>query len=332
VYSFISGTTVTLTAGTGTALIYIDASGTMTVGTSTLTLSCSLGCGALNGISAFPQDSIPLSTWTATNGVWDNAGGTDRRAAFSQKRVQAGTGIIVTEVGNVTQIAVDTAAINPPLIAQCNTSDPINYYIRRETFDGGGISGDGVGYGWTTNGGLTRLASPANRTGVVNLASTTGAGSVLMLEGAGQGRTMAPLSSTADFYFRFEFQLSGAIDGAMFTGLSDTQGTIAAANQVGLRWTGGDGANLRFVYCVAGSCTTSDSGVPNGDTNYHALLIKRISNGAATLCVDSCGSAVTLTLPTVAMSPAFRASHTTTAVNVRVDDWLGCMKQPRTNF
>jgi hypothetical protein len=82
VSSITASAVATLSGGTGTAYIYVDSNGLLTVGHA-LSLACSSGCRALSGIAAFPADSIPLFTWTATNGVWDDSGGSDLRAVFA---------------------------------------------------------------------------------------------------------------------------------------------------------------------------------------------------------------------------------------------------------
>src|ERR1035438_9423741 len=64
--AFTGSTSATISGGTGTAFIYIDSSGNLTVGHN-LTVVCSSGCVAVAGITAFPSDSVPLFTWTATN-------------------------------------------------------------------------------------------------------------------------------------------------------------------------------------------------------------------------------------------------------------------------
>jgi hypothetical protein len=109
VYSFTQGATVTLSAGTGTAYFYIDSAGNLTAGHN-LTVTCSSGCTASAGITAFPPNSIPLFTWPATSGSW-NPAGADWRAFLSAKAVAAGTGIITIEAGAQTQIGIDSAAV-----------------------------------------------------------------------------------------------------------------------------------------------------------------------------------------------------------------------------
>jgi hypothetical protein len=84
--SFASPATITVSAGTGTARIYIDGSTTppaLHVRASGLTVGCSgMNCTTDTG-TAFPSNSIALYTWTATNGIWDPTGGQDFRAILS---------------------------------------------------------------------------------------------------------------------------------------------------------------------------------------------------------------------------------------------------------
>jgi hypothetical protein len=116
VYTFVSAAAVTLTAGTGVAYIYVDANGTLTVGHN-LTLSCASSCTAAPGTAAFPVNSIPIYTWTATGGVWDTTGGLDKRALLSGKILSAGTGIVTVDTGSNTNIAIDSAAVPAYLTA-----------------------------------------------------------------------------------------------------------------------------------------------------------------------------------------------------------------------
>jgi hypothetical protein len=109
VFSVTQGATVTLNSGTGTAYFYIDPAGNLTVGHN-LALTCSPGCVASSGITAFPVNAIPLFTWQSTNGSW-NAAGVDWRAFLAAKTLAAGPGIITVEAGSQTQIAVDSAAV-----------------------------------------------------------------------------------------------------------------------------------------------------------------------------------------------------------------------------
>jgi hypothetical protein len=110
VSSIVASSTITLSAGTGTAYLYIDPSGVLTVGHN-LTLTCSTGCTAVTGVTSFPVGSIPLFSWTATNGVWDSSGGIDRRAFLSTRNISAGAGMVALDLGTQTVVAVDSATV-----------------------------------------------------------------------------------------------------------------------------------------------------------------------------------------------------------------------------
>jgi hypothetical protein len=60
-YSLTACPNIGLASGTGMACVYMSSGGILTVGHN-LTLSCSAGCTALSGITAFPVNSIPLFT------------------------------------------------------------------------------------------------------------------------------------------------------------------------------------------------------------------------------------------------------------------------------
>jgi hypothetical protein len=121
VYSFGSGATATISAGSGSALVYVSSSGVLTVG-SNLTVGCSSGCTALSGAASFPADAIPVFTWSATNGTWDVSGGADLRAFLSSKSVTAGTGITTAEISGKTQLSVDTTVVGLRVAAPATSS------------------------------------------------------------------------------------------------------------------------------------------------------------------------------------------------------------------
>jgi hypothetical protein len=99
-----------VSAGTGTLYLYVDASGALAAGHN-LTLTCSGVCGAVSGVTAFPVGAIPLFTWTATNGLWDINGGSDKRAFLSTRSLGSGTGIVALDTGTQTLVAVDSATV-----------------------------------------------------------------------------------------------------------------------------------------------------------------------------------------------------------------------------
>jgi hypothetical protein len=111
--------TITISAGSGTLYLYVDAGGNLVAGHN-VTLSCAGVCGAVSGVTAFPVGSIPLYTWTATSGTWDTSGGIDQRAVLSTRNVTTGAGLVATETGGQTVITVDTAVL--PLVTTYSVS------------------------------------------------------------------------------------------------------------------------------------------------------------------------------------------------------------------
>jgi hypothetical protein len=150
VYTVTNGSTLNLTSGTGTIYLYIDPSGALTAGHN-LTLSCAGGCAAVSGISAFPAGSIPLFTWTATNGFWDTNGGNDRRAFLSTRNLSAGAGIVALDTGSQTVVAVDAATVPSYLAATAMLafSSILPGVCGESTFAlPGANAGDSIAPGW----------------------------------------------------------------------------------------------------------------------------------------------------------------------------------------
>jgi hypothetical protein len=111
VYSFASVGSVTVSAGTGLAYIYVSSAGALTIGHN-ITANCTAGCIALSGVTSFPADAIPLFTWSASSGTWDAAGAVDQRALLSSKSIVASTGLTSTESSGKTVVAVDTTVVS----------------------------------------------------------------------------------------------------------------------------------------------------------------------------------------------------------------------------
>lgn len=109
VHTFTQRAAATITAGSGTAYLYIATSGVVTIGHSGLTIRCD-HCAVAENVKGFPADCVPLWTWTASGGKWD-AAGLDRRAALGRERVTGGSGLVATESGGSTQLAVDAAVL-----------------------------------------------------------------------------------------------------------------------------------------------------------------------------------------------------------------------------
>lgn len=108
VHAFTASAVATLSAGTGTAYFYVSKDGVLTVGHN-LTVSCA-GC-VQEPATSFPSGSVPLFTWTATNGAWDASGGTDWRAFLSNHPVTVGTGLVGVDAGGQTLVSVNTAVV-----------------------------------------------------------------------------------------------------------------------------------------------------------------------------------------------------------------------------
>jgi hypothetical protein len=62
-------------------------------------------------VTSFPAGAIPLFTWTATNGLWNINGGSDKRAFLSTRSLGSGTGIMALDTGTQTVVAVDSATV-----------------------------------------------------------------------------------------------------------------------------------------------------------------------------------------------------------------------------
>src|SRR5579871_6272189 len=122
-FSFTSPASATIAAGSGTAFIYVDSGGNLIVGHN-MTVTCSAGCQAVSPITAFPADSLPLFTWTATNGTWDGAGGTDRRAFQSTTNLSAGTGLLGSTASGRTTISIDPTLVGTLSPVPSTSSSP----------------------------------------------------------------------------------------------------------------------------------------------------------------------------------------------------------------
>lgn len=114
IYTYTAAATVTLAAGAGggTAYIYIANGGNITVGHNLVNANVTcVGCTKTPGIVAFPYDSVPLYTWTATADTWDTTGALDYRAILSTKKVLNGTGLSATQAAGTTTLSVDLAGL-----------------------------------------------------------------------------------------------------------------------------------------------------------------------------------------------------------------------------
>jgi hypothetical protein len=111
VYAVLVGpATLTISAGSAPAYIYVTSAGALTCASASDTLLGS-GCTVVTG-SAFPSDSVPIFVWTATTGTWDASGGTDNRALLSTQVNLPGAGVNVTHASGKDTFSVDSSYIN----------------------------------------------------------------------------------------------------------------------------------------------------------------------------------------------------------------------------
>lgn len=152
VYTFASAVTATISAGTGTLYLYIDQFGTLTCGNN-LTMTCSGVGSAVSGVTAFPAQSTPIWTWTATSGTWDTSGGTNKRAFISGGFAGTGGGgsSITCDSGTVPYTSLTAAATTQEITIE--TALPgltgFGYALMSETtqFAGGSTTALTVGMG-----------------------------------------------------------------------------------------------------------------------------------------------------------------------------------------
>ena len=110
VFSFTAGATGTISGNaTGALYIYVTNTGTITIG-SNLTVACA-GCTAQSGVTSFPADTVPLGTWSVTNGLLDLTGGQDFRGLLGTKNVVAGPGLTSADTNGSAVISIDTTLV-----------------------------------------------------------------------------------------------------------------------------------------------------------------------------------------------------------------------------
>jgi hypothetical protein len=110
VYSITAGATATVSGtGSGMLYVYVSNTGMLTVGNN-VTVACN-GCAAQSNIVSFPPDSVPIATWTVSNGQLDQTGGQDFRAIMSTKNLTAGAGVIVTDTNGTAMVSADSSLI-----------------------------------------------------------------------------------------------------------------------------------------------------------------------------------------------------------------------------
>ncbi len=109
---FTLGASATLSgSASGLAFFYVSNQGVLTVGYNAIAVACDATCTAVSGITAFPNDSIPLAMWSANAGLWDAEGGLDFRGFLSTKPIATSTGLMSTDVAGLTTVSIDTTMV-----------------------------------------------------------------------------------------------------------------------------------------------------------------------------------------------------------------------------
>jgi hypothetical protein len=171
-WSVVRPAVATLGSGSvGQAFVYAMPDGSIVVGHN-MSVTCS-GCTSVSGVTAFPSNVIPLCTWTAANGQWNAAGGTDLRTFLSSRNVTTGSGLTALDSGALLTMSVDTSVV-PTYIAGTGT---LNFgaissgtCAAEMTFSMPGASaGDPVAPGWPP--GL-----PAGVIGMMRISASSTAG------------------------------------------------------------------------------------------------------------------------------------------------------------
>ena len=107
--SFSNSSTATISAGTGTAYVYVSSAGQLVVGHN-VTLTCAGGCAAQSAVTAFPANSVPLAIWTASSGAWLSSG-SDVRSFVNRDFLTTGAGLSMVSGTGYQSISVDQAVI-----------------------------------------------------------------------------------------------------------------------------------------------------------------------------------------------------------------------------
>ncbi len=152
---FTTSATITATAGDGIIRVFIDGSVSppiLRVRGSGITPTCvGMSCAVDAGV-AFPTDSIPLFTWTASGGSWDPLGGVDYRAFLSTLRVVGGPGLSIVSLNGTVTAGVDATSVPTYLTALATINFPSianGLCAAEQTITvPGAAAGDSVAAGW----------------------------------------------------------------------------------------------------------------------------------------------------------------------------------------
>lgn len=193
--------TLSGSADSSTAYIYVDSAGSLTFGhNGATTLTCS-GCTTATSISAFPTSSIPIASALYSSGVWVSTGIIDYRTVVSRSILAAGTGISVTEEASGVQTIAATGSSGSTIGYGAFSSRPscsasTQLYIST---DSPNLSSICSGSAWTDYFANAKVTLPPAATSFTNVISSvsSSAGAVLLTRAAtGLGVSLLAIPDT----------------------------------------------------------------------------------------------------------------------------------------
>lgn len=283
VYTYTNPATATVTSGTGTAYIFVDQNGILTVGVpSGLNVSCS-GCTVVSGLSNFPWDSIPVSTWSASSGQWTS--GIDRRAILSTgRKFVAGTNISIVESGSTVEISSagggGGGGVDP--------LDPSTFWFKEE-FWGGLGSAENVGFTSAgKSGGTCSFAGVTPETARFGVRAMSLSGTI----SAGQECVMyASTSAIGTGGGQFAVNLGPSLPaGHSWSGRWIVRSTTAPANiaaWVGFTWLDGSPFSHPNNPGIVVRYDPRGTSCSNGSDSTTNWVLQTYTSGTAITCVDT---------------------------------------------
>lgn len=314
-YSLLAPATVTLTSGSGLAMVYIDNDANLTVGVSSLTtpaVTCS-GCVVMAGITQYPLGTIPVEVWNATNGSWDPSGTSNLASLSVAPALVAGDNITLTQASGTVTIAANAAGSSGGSGSgsggsggsNFNPMDPTQFYRDHLTIASGFTQGlDGWSYsGSCQNGtvnGLTGFKQESITSAIWSQVSGAGNQCTFYFPGGSgggdgsydywSGATPAQLWASATY-------LTSDTNGIHYVGLTSNAGNFS--DFIGCRQTG-SGDWFAVIRAGGNDVATADTGVAH-DSLVHRLVVDNNAGAANTIrcSVDGANTAVaTGTVPT----------------------------------
>ncbi len=343
VYTVAAPSTLTMSSGDGSVFIYLNSAGLLSVAatpTASVALSCS-GCIVEPARTAFPVDSVPIWTWSATSNQWDMAG-IDSRAAMSVgRRFLAGTNIAVLESGSGVTISSTNfmpsgALVNGTTFRLGGTvpgSGSASLLGLGETITGGSVNGTLLGI----NAPIGFAGDLANwLAGGVSRFRWTAAGSFAAWNDSGIVNWWGNDSATSGSSFRLAIR--GTASNHRFALGSGATGNFLLANGLGKLGIGATapqpGAADLLVRDATVATGTTQVLIQAGDGQDRDLLQFQNVAGTATSRVTSAGALVLLpegVRPTCAVS--LRGTLWFTASNAGAADKLDvCAKTPTDTY